>query len=604
MRIRGPDRTALHARAEVLARRVDRILAAILTDAAANIGASVVHASGLQAAGGIPAQPHGPASPDDLNGILTAWLAALGPLPHQRTPGAGGGGLMGWLQTQYATAAEEQLRVVFTALGYDLATLPSVTLLSEAESARTYLAAARNRLVRVGDTIWHEARTELTAGLASGEAIPTLAARITGLHDIASARAQVIARTEVLGASNQGSLAAMRSTGLVATKEWITEIDGRQRPDHEEANGQVVSLDESFTVGDAELDAPGDPNGPADEVIQCFPAGTAVAYPAIRSVTRRWYEGDLVRVRFASGHELTGTANHPVLRSDGWVALGQVTEGDHLIRARLTGDDTGAPDVEDPPSPIGEVYRAAHGAWDAVRVGGAPPDFHGDGRHGEVEVVPVHGPLRFHGEPAVEEQIAQFGLTLADQARSTLRDGQRRAGAVTGPARIGGPSDAPRGVAGASSGPALFGAHRGHADDVRLGLPADMDSRPDQPWPDGSARDPVASRDAQFALAGRVPGHDLIVIDGDREGLPRGAHGRAGLADRLVDIRLAPPDVLGDLSAGRALLVSADEVIDVGTVAFAGHVFNLDTGVGWYTADGIPCRNCRCTLGYSVTEPD
>ncbi len=235
----------------------------------------------MQAAGGpIPGQPHGPASPDDLYGILTAWLAALGPLPHQRTPGATGG-LMGWLQTQYAAAAEEQLRIVFTALGYDLATLPSVTLLSEADSARAYLAAARNRLVRVGDTIWHDARTELTTGLAAGEAIPTLAARITGLHEIASARAQVIARTEVLGASNGGSIAAMRSTGLVATKEWIATEDDRTRPDHLEANGQIVGLEESFTVGDAELDAPGDPNGPADEVIQCrCTCGYAVEEPA------------------------------------------------------------------------------------------------------------------------------------------------------------------------------------------------------------------------------------------------------------------------------------------------------------------------------------
>lgn len=263
MRIPGPDRAALHARAEVLARRVDRILARILREAAAQIGASVLHAAAPPAGSG-----YGPASPDDLNGILAAWLAALGPIPHQRT-NATTGGLMGWLQAEYASAAEEQLRIVFTALGYDLGALPSLTLLSEAESARAYLVAARNRLVGVGDTLWHDARATLTEGLTAGEAIPDLAARITGLHEIASARATVIARTEVIGASAAGSISAMRSTGLVATKTWLATDDARTRPDHAEANEQTVALEESFEVGDSMLDHPGDPDGPADEVIQC-----------------------------------------------------------------------------------------------------------------------------------------------------------------------------------------------------------------------------------------------------------------------------------------------------------------------------------------------
>lgn len=263
VRIPGPDRAALHARAEVLSRRVDRILARILRDAAAQIGASVLHAAAPP-----PGSGYGPASPDDLNGILAAWLAALGPIPTQRT-NATAGGLMGWLQAEYASAAEEQLRIVFTALGYDLDTLPSLTLLSEAESARAYLSAARNRLVGVGDTLWHDARATLTEGLTAGESIPDLAARITGLHEIAAARATVIARTEVIGASAAGSISAMRSTGLVATKTWLATEDDRTRPDHADADGQIVALEEAFEVGDATLDHPGDPDGPADEVIQC-----------------------------------------------------------------------------------------------------------------------------------------------------------------------------------------------------------------------------------------------------------------------------------------------------------------------------------------------
>lgn len=77
------------------------------------------------------------------------------------------------------------------------------------------------------------------------------------------------ARTEMHTAANVGSDAAARATGLDMVKEWAATDDTRTRQTHLDADGQRVEMDERFAVGDAMLSYPGDPSGPAGEVINC-----------------------------------------------------------------------------------------------------------------------------------------------------------------------------------------------------------------------------------------------------------------------------------------------------------------------------------------------
>jgi hypothetical protein len=52
-------------------------------------------------------------------------------------------------------------------------------------------------------------------------------------------------------------------------KIWLSSGDDRTRETHAAANGQSVKLEGMFVVGEAELSYPGDPHGPAEEVINC-----------------------------------------------------------------------------------------------------------------------------------------------------------------------------------------------------------------------------------------------------------------------------------------------------------------------------------------------
>ena len=52
-------------------------------------------------------------------------------------------------------------------------------------------------------------------------------------------------------------------------REWVAAQGERTREDHSAANGQIVSMNQPFIVGGEELMYPGDPNGSAENVINC-----------------------------------------------------------------------------------------------------------------------------------------------------------------------------------------------------------------------------------------------------------------------------------------------------------------------------------------------
>lgn len=86
-------------------------------------------------------------------------------------------------------------------------------------------------------------------------------------------RARLIARTEVISASNRSTFEAIRETGVKTEKKWIT--GGKNiRPTHTAAQNQGwIPYDAYFKVGNHEMQHPGDSDrlgqGNADEVCNC-----------------------------------------------------------------------------------------------------------------------------------------------------------------------------------------------------------------------------------------------------------------------------------------------------------------------------------------------
>lgn len=144
--------------------------------------------------------------------------------------------------------------------------------------AARYLAEVRNRMSRTPDEVYDLIAGQVSAGVNMGEGIPALAARIDQTLSATGTprwenRAVVVARTEAIGALNAGRhdafSAVAEETGEELERVWLSTSDQRTRPTHVIADQQRVPMGTPFSVGGFSLMFPGDPTGPAQEVLQC-----------------------------------------------------------------------------------------------------------------------------------------------------------------------------------------------------------------------------------------------------------------------------------------------------------------------------------------------
>ena len=80
------------------------------------------------------------------------------------------------------------------------------------------------------------------------------------------------ARTAVTNAQNAGrmdSYVAATKMGIEMEREWVSALDARTRPEHAEADGQVVGVDKPFVVGGEKLMFPGDRSGSGWNIYNC-----------------------------------------------------------------------------------------------------------------------------------------------------------------------------------------------------------------------------------------------------------------------------------------------------------------------------------------------
>jgi len=83
-------------------------------------------------------------------------------------------------------------------------------------------------------------------------------------------RAERIARTEIVAASNLGSNEGAKNAGIPLRKKWVPIVDANTRHSHVAMSGHpAIELDDAFNVGGQLLQYPGDQAGSAGNIINC-----------------------------------------------------------------------------------------------------------------------------------------------------------------------------------------------------------------------------------------------------------------------------------------------------------------------------------------------
>lgn len=133
---------------------------------------------------------------------------------------------------------------------------------------------AGKKIVQVTDSTVNYIRDQLDAAVNAGDSIVDMANRIEDQIDgigflNPKQRAFMISRTETHAASVSAMEMAVRTSGYDVIREWAAVVDDRSRDGHADADGQERAMDEPFDIDGGEMDFPGDPNAPAEHVINC-----------------------------------------------------------------------------------------------------------------------------------------------------------------------------------------------------------------------------------------------------------------------------------------------------------------------------------------------
>ena len=165
----------------------------------------------------------------------------------------------------------------FVGTMYDIAKqgIPIISPIDQAAAVRAILTdskIAEGFYNRLGVDVAHLKTViaqEISRGIASGLPYRDIARNINNASGSGLYNAKRIVRTEghrVQQTSARDAQYAAKAKGADVLKQWDAVLDSRTRDSHARLDGEIRELDEKFSNG---LRFPGDPHGPAAEVINC-----------------------------------------------------------------------------------------------------------------------------------------------------------------------------------------------------------------------------------------------------------------------------------------------------------------------------------------------
>lgn len=151
--------------------------------------------------------------------------------------------------------------------------LQDAVALAWVENKKTKIVREANAftLEEISDAVVESIEEALKEGFSESETIDQIVDRIDEIYDFAvKGRAERIARTEIVSASNAGGWHGMKDAGA-EKKEWLATSDDKTRESHRQLDGEVVSIGEKFVspVTGEKLEFPGDPSAEPSEIVNC-----------------------------------------------------------------------------------------------------------------------------------------------------------------------------------------------------------------------------------------------------------------------------------------------------------------------------------------------
>lgn len=371
----------------------------------------------------------------------------------------------------------------------------------------------------------------------TGRDLGTLTKEITAHYGVTKRRAALIARDQ----NNKATANFVRARQVelgIREAVWLHSHGGKvPRPTHYANSGKRYDPERGWFDPDPKVQRHVFPG----ELINCFPSSTNIEFAHdVKKAYRRWFRGDLTEIVTENGKTLRATPNHPILTPTGWLPIGSLNEGDHVIELSNKRINSAASesDKNQRIPLISEIFSSLNeGGISRLEIS-LRDDFHGDGADGNVDIVFSARKLSFGWKLGRQKCLLKFWLAMTNFSVPELSFSNEFFNRC-----LASPSFFVRSLCKALTTSNTFAFH---ADEISGTLVARSSARFDDVTSDRSSILEIFSRKRKYAATGLM------------------------------------------------LPTQISRIISVRKLDFRGHVFNLETGDGWYVADGIIVHNCRC----------
>ncbi|MFW5955687.1 MAG: minor capsid protein, partial [Rhodothermales bacterium] len=197
---------------------------------------------------------------------------------------------------------------------------------------------------------------------------------------------------------------------LIKGVQWVATLDSRTTLICASRDGKVYDVDEG-------------PRPPAHW--NCLPGdGLVLSRSNITGVSKRWFDGELIVVRTASGRKLFCTPNHPILTGNGFLPAQSLDFGSKVVCDGVGQWPANAVDGDGKNRPA-LIQDIAESFLESSEVVSSPvpttaEDFHGDGIDGQVAIVGSHRSLVSGAQPAFSKQPRKLHFKARDIQPSIL----------------------------------------------------------------------------------------------------------------------------------------------------------------------------------------
>lgn len=328
----------------------------------------------------------------------------------------------------------------------------------------------------------------------------------------------------------------------------------------------------------------------------CFPGSTIFDLSnGCDKLWRRNYIGPLVSVISSDGAALHATPNHPILTGDGWKAINLLEQCDDVIKPVAYGCDIVESDVNELGASIEQVFDFMASAIPLSSSRGSEFDFHQDGSESDVDTVFSEGFLSSDFVSRFLERTEKLGFSRAcvDVDMSALDPSGAHKSAIVWVLR-----SAYRSMRARRKGESFLGAELAHPDQAGLAARSPWDEVLLKYSGDHSARNAEFICKRKLANPGSVKVADVALWKIGEFVVCRVANSSGSIdspgAEFFAEVVRVAPEADAYFFESDAGLYQRFGVVEKRSCEFSGHVYNIQTETGWYSANGVVSHNCRC----------